>query len=79
MPTPADLKLTNTSDNTVSDITKHPAVALLAGQLGCLPHPDGSVKKLVMFTNTDDPGVQKITKQIAEAILHLLDTEGYVK
>ena len=49
------------------------AVDVLEPRLGALNHPDGLVR-LTMFSH-DSPGLRKIRRQIAEALVMLLEQD----
>lgn len=51
------------------------AVSLFERHLAALPHPGGLVR-LVQFTHSS-PGLQKLKRQISEALVLLLETNGF--
>lgn len=63
-------------DYLLSDVHCVKAVAKLEKRLNSLPHPDGLVR-MVMFDH-DSPGLKKLRKQIAEAVVLLFENDDEI-
>lgn len=60
----------------ISNVHCVKAVRKLEKRLSSLPHPDGLVR-LVMFDH-DSPGLKKLRRQIAEAIVMLFENDDEI-
>jgi hypothetical protein len=51
------------------------AIALFEKHLGFMSHPDGAIIRLVQFAH-DSPGLRKYKRQVCEAMVYTLESNG---